>query len=72
MPQEVRVKRTLLPTPTVDDPDRKIYQIMYQAGELPPHFVYIPEKEYTPEKEAKIIKADIEKRLETTEETITI
>jgi len=72
MPQEVRVRRTTLPTPTIDDPERKIIQIEYRAGELPPHFIYIPEKEWTKEKEAAAIKADMKKRLETTEETISI
>lgn len=72
MAQEVKVKRTLLPTPTPDEPDRKIYQIIYQAGELPPHFVYMPEKEWTKEKEAKLIQSDIKKRLQTTEERITL
>lgn len=72
MPQEVRVKRTLLPTPTIDDPERKTYQIEYRAGELPPHFVYLTEKEWTKEKEAALIKADLKKRIEIPEETITI
>lgn len=72
MPQEVSVKRTLLPTPTIDDTDRKIYMIEYRAGELPPHFVYIPEKEWTKEKEAAAIKADLAKRLETPTETVSL
>lgn len=69
---EIKVSRILLPTPTVDDPERKAYQIQYSAGELPPHFIYIPEKEWTKEKEAKLIKADIEKRMKVTGESITI
>lgn len=72
MPQEVRVKRTLLPAPTIDDHERKVYQIEYRAGELPPHFLYITEREWTKEKEAELIKKDIKKRLETTEEIISI
>lgn len=72
MSQEVRVKRTLLSTPTMDDPERKVYMIEYRAGELPPRFIYIPEKEWTKEKEAEAIKADIKKRMEIPEETITI
>lgn len=64
MAQEVIVKRTLVPTPTVDNPDRKVYQIEYRAGELPPHFIYIEEKDYTKEAEAAAIKADIKKHLE--------
>lgn len=72
MPQEVRVKRITLPAPTIDDPERKTIQVEYRAGELPPHFVYITEKEWTKEKEAALIKADMKKRLETTEEIITL
>ena len=72
MPQEVRVKRTLLPTPTIDDPERKVYQIEYQVGELPPHFLYIPEREWTKEKEAEAIKASIKERIEAPTETISI
>lgn len=63
MPQEIRVKRNLVPTPTVDDPNRKVFQIEYQVGELPPSFVYIQEKGYTKEKEAAAIKADLDKRM---------
>jgi hypothetical protein len=74
MAQEVTIKsRVLLQAATVDDPQRKVYQIMYQVGELPPHFVFIPEKGYTKEKEAKAIQDDLKKRLaKPPEETITI
>lgn len=72
MPQDVEVKRKLLPTPTVDDPDRKVYFIEYRAGELPPHFIYMPEKEWTKEKEVAAIKADIEKQLSKKKEITTI
>ena len=72
MPLQVSIKRTLLPTPTVDDPERKVFQIEYQAGELPPHFLYILEKEWTKEKEIEAIKADIKKRIEAPPEIITL
>ena len=72
MTQQVKVSRTLLATPTIDQPDRKVYQIEYVVGELPPHFVYIPEDQWSKEAEAKAIKADIDKRLKATGETITI
>lgn len=72
MPQEVVVHRTLLDTPTVDDPTRRTYMIQYQSGQLPPAFVYLPEKGYTKEKEAAAIKADLAKRMGTTGETITL
>ncbi len=72
MAQTVIVKRTLLPAPDLADPGRKIYQVMYQAGELPPHFIYIPEKEFTKEKEATMIKADMAKAMSATPETLTL
>ena len=70
--QTVTVKRTLLPAPDLADDKRQIYQIQYQAGELPPHFIYIPEKDWTKEKEAAAIKADIGKRMSATGETLLI
>ncbi|MCK4722495.1 MAG: hypothetical protein KAT75_04285 [Dehalococcoidia bacterium] len=72
MPQQVRIRRTTLNTPTIDDPERKTVQIEYTAGELPPHFIFVPEKEWTKELEVERIKADMKKRLATTEETLTL
>lgn len=73
MPQEVEIiSRTSLPSPTLDKPERQIYQIQYRAGELPPHFVYIDKEEWTPTKEKELIKADIEKRMKSKRETISI
>lgn len=72
MGQEVEVTRTLLPSPTVDDPEREVYQIQYRAGMLPPHFVYIPKKEWTEKKEKEAIQADMKKMMETKRTTITI
>ncbi len=72
MAQEVSVKRTKLSAPTLEDTERKIIQVQYQAGELPPHFIYIPEKDWTPELEKAKIKEDIKKRLEATREIITL
>jgi hypothetical protein len=70
---EVRiVRRELLSTPTVDDPQRKVYSVMYQVGELPPGFVFIPEKGYTKEKEAAAIKKHFEERQKPSAETVTI
>jgi hypothetical protein len=63
MAQDVTIKRTLLPAATVDDLDRKMYQIEYRVGELPPHFVFIEEKKWTKEAEVKAVQADIKKRL---------
>jgi len=72
MPQTVIVKRTLLAAPDLADPGRKIYQIMYQAGELPPHFIYLSEKDYTKEREAAMIKADMAKSMSATPEMLTL
>ena len=69
---EVKVERTLLPAPSIDDSDRKVYMIEYQITGDSTHFIYIPEKEWTKEKEAALIKADMKKRLEITEEIITL
>lgn len=63
MAQDVEITRTLLPSPTIEDPERRVYRIQYRAGELPPAFVFILEKEWTKEKEAQLIRADIELRL---------
>lgn len=72
MPLNIRINRVLLPSPTIDKPERKVYQIEYAAGELPPHFIYIEEKEWTKEKELKAIKADIEKRMGRAPEIVSI
>jgi len=72
MSPQVTVKRTEMLVPTIDDPERKLLMIEYRSGELPPKFLYIPKKDWTKEKEAKLIKADIEKRLKAPEETIEI
>ena len=69
---EVRVKRTELMVPTPDDPERKIFQVEYRSGELPPRFLFIPAKDWTKEKETEMIKADIQARLTAPEETIEV
>ncbi|MBA7479980.1 hypothetical protein ES707_15424 [subsurface metagenome] len=72
MSPQVTVKRTEMLVPTIDDPERKVYMIEYRRGELPPKFLYLPVKEWTKEKEAELIKEDIEKRMEAPEEIIEI
>jgi hypothetical protein len=62
MSQEVEVKRTLLPSPTPEDPDRKIYQVLYWASGMLPKQIYILEKEWSKDEETKRIKADIKVR----------
>jgi hypothetical protein len=65
MPQEVEVTRTSIPAPSIDNPSRMVYQIMYRVGTLPPHFVYIEEKAWSDKAEKEAIQADIKKQLET-------
>jgi hypothetical protein len=72
MPQEIEVTRTLLPSPTVEKPDRQVYQIQYRAGTLPPHFVYCDKDQWSEKKEKELIQADIKKMMETKRATITI
>jgi len=70
--QQVLVTRTDLLTPDLADPQKVTVQIQYQIGDLPPRFLYIAKKDWTKEKEAAAIKADMTKRLSGTVETITI
>lgn len=63
MPQDVNVRRVLLPAASPEDLNRKLYQIEYQVGELPPGFVYLEEKKWTKEAEAALIQADIKRRM---------
>jgi len=72
MTQEVKIKRMELPAPTLDKPGRKVYQVEYRAGELPPHFVYMDVDDWTKEAEIKLIREDMAKRTEVKEETIEI
>jgi len=72
MPQNVAVKRSELAAPDLANPDRKIIQIEYQVGELPPRFLYIDKKEWTKEKEADMIKKDLAKRMAPPGETIVV
>lgn len=69
---QVSVKRTKHLVPTPDDPERALYQVEYRAGELPPRFLFIAVKEWTKEKEAELIKADIAKRMAVVEETLEV
>jgi len=69
---QVEVTRTLLPSPTIDKPDRQVYQIEYRVGTLPPHFVYIEKDLWTEKKEKEAIQADLDKRMKPPKTTITI
>ena len=72
MTQQVTIKRTELPAPTLDKPERKIYQVEYRTGELPPRFLYMDVEGWTSEVEIAAIRADLAKRTEVKEETAEI
>jgi hypothetical protein len=69
---EVRIKRTELNSPTLEDADRKVYQIEYRSGELPPRFLFIPKADWTADKEKEMIREDLKARAEAKEETLEI
>ncbi len=69
---EVQVTRTKLPLPSIEDPSREVYHIVYQAGALPPHSIFIPVKDWSKAEEAKRIKEDVDKRVKEKPEIITI
>jgi len=71
-PQQARVRRTELPTPSLDDPNKVLVQIEYQVGMLPPRFLYIDKKVWTKEKELEMIKADMRSLLRPPGEVVTI
>jgi hypothetical protein len=71
-PQQVQVTRTLLPAPTIDDPGRMVYQIQYQIGTLPPHFVYCEKSKFTEKEEKRLIQEDLKKQLETKHTIVTL
>jgi len=58
---QVQVTRTELPTPSLDNPAKVTVQIQYQLGQLPPRFLYMDKSQWTKEREAAAIKADINK-----------
>jgi len=72
MTTKVTIKRTEMMIPTIDEPERKVYMIEYRSGELPPRFLYLPVKDWTAEKEAKLIREDLDKRLKAPEEIIEV
>ena len=70
--QQVRVTHRELATPTLDDPTKITMQIQYQIGMLPPRFLYINKKDWTKEKEAEMIRADLRTTLSPPGEIISI
>ncbi len=70
--QQVRVTRTEIPTPTLDNPGKVTVQVQYQIGLLPPRFLYFDKADWTKEKEAAKIKLDLARTLAPPGETVTI
>jgi hypothetical protein len=71
-PQQVAVTRTLLPAPSIDEPGRMVYQIQYQIGTLPPHFVYCEKSKWNEKEEKRLISEDLKKQLETKQTFVTL
>ncbi len=70
--QQVRVTRTEIPTPTLDNPAKVTVQVQYQIGMLPPRFLYFDKSKWTKGIEAAAIMADLSRVIENTGETITL
>lgn len=70
--QQVQVRRTELAMPDLEDPKKVLIQIEYQVGVLPPRFLYINKKDWTKEKEAEMIRADLRQAMAPPGETISL
>ncbi len=70
--QQVRVSKIEIAQPTLDNPKRVVYQIQYQAGMLPPRFLYMDKDQWTKEREAAAIKGDLAKTLAAPGEMVTL
>ena len=57
--------------PKINQPAYQI-AVTYATKDLPPKTIFIPKEEYSKEKEAELIKKDIEERRKTTPETLII
>jgi hypothetical protein len=64
-----RVDLIIYPTP---ETPKRVKAISYQSGFMPPRTVYIPEEEYSSDKERETIRKDIEKAEITKPETIEV
>lgn len=68
--EEVTIRRTKIMVPAVEGEAEAMVYITYSTKDLPPSLITIPEKEWTAEKEAELIREDIKKRRETKPSTI--
>ena len=60
--EEVTIRRTEIMVPTAEGPAAVMVYVTYTVKDLPPGLVTIPKAEWTEEKEAELIRKDIEKR----------
>jgi len=72
-PIEVTVidRTTITTYPRIGEAFRTV-MVTYQALDLPPATINIPEAEWSPEEEAKLIREDIERRLKAKPEVIKV
>lgn len=68
--EEVTIRRSKIMVPTADAGAETMIYITYSTKDLPPGLITIPEKEWTAEKEAELIREDVKKRRETKPTTI--
>ncbi len=70
--QQVRITRSEIPTPTLDNPAKITLQVQSQVGMLPPRFLYFDKAQWTKEREAAAIKADMTRVMQSPGEIISI
>jgi len=68
--EEVQVRRSRIVLPTAEGEPQAMIYVTYTVKGLTPGLMTIPEKEWTTEKEAELIREDVKKRRETAPTTI--
>lgn len=68
--EEVKISRTEINVPSATGEPATVLYITYTTKDLPPGLIHISKGEWTPEKEAELIRADLKKRRETKPATI--
>lgn len=68
--EEVTIRRTKIMVPAAEGEAVTMVYVTYSTKDLPPGLITIPEKEWTEEKEAGLIREDIKKRRETKPTTL--
>jgi len=68
--EEVEIRRTEILVPTAAGAAEPMIYITYTTKDLPPGLITIRKAEWTPEKEAELIREDVKKRRELKPTTI--